>query len=86
MLLLNQSATSVQFTSDLRTTVIPVLVLILLVTATYYRVRGHVFDLARASESRRTNVLWFGVALVISAIVVGLYLTIHGYLQGRHLH
>jgi hypothetical protein len=46
-------------------------------TATYYRFTDNLFDLAAATDSKRSQSFLVGIALVLSAIVAGLYIHYH---------
>jgi purine-cytosine permease-like protein len=63
----------------MRSALIPLVVLLVLVTVTYYRFRNRFFDVAQASDSRRSNSFWVAVGLIFSAIMVWLYLAVHAY-------
>ena len=45
--------------------------------AIYSYLRGKIFDLAAATDSKRTDALLIGSTLLLSAILVGFYSTAH---------
>jgi hypothetical protein len=47
--------------------------------ATYTYLRGKIFDLAAATDSKRSDTFLIGLTLVLSAILLGLYFTSHSY-------
>ena len=61
-------------------TTVMILAVLLVFAATYYRLRDQVFDLAAATDSKRSHAFLIGSTLVLSAIGVEVYGTVHPYL------
>jgi len=53
---------------------IPIIVLAAVAGIYYYRFRDHFFEIASATDSKRSNVFWGVVAIVFSIVVMLLYI------------
>jgi hypothetical protein len=62
-------------------TTVMILVVLLAFAAIYFSLRDHVFDLAAATDSKRSDAFLIGLTFVRSVIVVGVYFAVRCYFR-----
>jgi Kef-type K+ transport system membrane component KefB len=62
---------------DLLLTLAPIAIFVVAVAVLYYRFRDNFFDLAAATDSKRSNTFWTTVALIFAVVIAILYSVFH---------